>query len=557
MRKAGSRKRRFNKTLFCLYQSTSDDLMFWCWFDVLILSMNYGFSMTQISLLFSVSFWAALAMKLPANALAKKLGAARCVLLSAALFLSAALLLTFGSTFAVAVVGQSIYLAAGSFQEMATVIAKKAAERDPAHVDYMQLMSTTGVIFSVISLIGAVSMSRLYEINKNLPMYICIGFCLNSCVLAYFISKYDEEDTKESQRTRRETLPGMKMRSFDKTTLSCLFLSVLFMVIFYVSGDYLKIMLENDLSAVTDSGRTVFLFSMILLLSRIVKIVSNLLLYAGRNIKIGQERVISFVVIGVVLISSFGVLSKWGSGYYGIILAASAFLIRVIVFDPFRFSIYDFMLKRLKEDKMIDVLFVQSTGSEISRAVFSTVSTVLLKYYGIHSVMLMLLIISLIFAAGYVVIRRHLVRANGNHKFLRWKKTEIDAADSLTVAVAALLMHYGVVEDTSYTPEKLAEKLTSVEDIDAVDRDIQFSGFHEYQEETLRRLFYAGHPCAIRTVIKEGDQDHWLPVMYLDDDGGVIWNPYSGERFLAELYQIREICCFTVLSDKEILQSFL
>ena len=557
MSKAGSRKRRFNKTLFCLYQSTSDDLMFWCWFDVLILSMNYGFSMTQISLLFSVSFWAALAMKLPANALAKKLGAARCVLLSAALFLSAALLLTFGSTFAVAVVGQSIYLAAGSFQEMATVIAKKAAERDPAHVDYMQLMSTTGVIFSVISLIGAVSMSRLYEINKNLPMYICIGFCLNSCVLAYFISKYDEEDTKESQRTRHETLPGMKMRSFDKTTRSCLFLSVLFMVIFYVSGDYLKIMLENDLSAVTDSGRTVFLFSMILLLSRIVKIVSNLLLYAGRNIKIGQERVISFVVIGVVLISSFGVLSKWGSGYYGIILAASAFLIRVIVFDPFRFSIYDFMLKRLKEDKMIDVLFVQSTGSEISRAVFSTVSTVLLKYYGIHSVMLMLLIISLIFAAGYVVIRRHLVRANGNHKFLRWKKTEIDAADSLTVAVAALLMHYGIVEDTSYTPEKLAEKLTSVEDIDAVDRDIQFSGFHEYQEETLRRLFYAGHPCAIRTVIKEGDQDHWLPVMYLDDDGGVIWNPYSGERFLAELYQIREICCFTVLSDKEILQSFL
>ena len=116
MSKTGSQKRRFNKTLFCLYQSTSDDLMFWCWFDVLILSMNYGFSMTQISLLFSVSFWAALAMKMPANALAKKLGAARCVLLSAALFLSAALLLTFGSTFAAAVVGQSIYLAAGSFQ---------------------------------------------------------------------------------------------------------------------------------------------------------------------------------------------------------------------------------------------------------------------------------------------------------------------------------------------------------------------------------------------------------------------------------------------------------
>ncbi len=547
MSKAGSRKRRFNKTLFCLYQSTSDDLMFWCWFDVLILSMNYGFDMAQISLLFSVSFWVALAMKMPANALARKLGAARCVLLSAALFLAAALFLTFGSTLTVAIIGQSIYLVAGSFQEMATVIAKKAAERDPANVDYMQLMSTTGVIFSVISLIAAMSMSRLYEMNKNLPMYICIGFCLNSCVLAYFISGYDEEDTKESLSTRREVLPGMKMRSFDKTTLSCLFLSILFMVIFYVSGDYLKIMIENDLSTVTDSGRTVFLFSMILLVSRIIKIVSNLLLYAGRNIKIGQESVLSFIVISVVLIAVLGVLSRWGSGYYGILISVSAFLIRVMVFDPFRFSIYDFMLKRLKEDKMIDVLFVQSTGSEISRAVFSTISTVLLKYYGMHSVMLMLLIISLIFAAGYVIIRRHLVRANGNRKFLRWKKTEIDAADSLTVAVAALLMHYSVVEDTAYTPKKLAEKLTSVEEIDAVDHEVQFGGFYEYQEETLKKLFYAGHPCAIRTVIKEGEQDRWLPVMYLDDDGGVIWNPYSGESFLAELYQIREICCFTIL----------
>ena len=82
--------------------------------------------------------------------------------------------------------------------------------------------------------------------------------------------------------------------------------------------------------------------------------------------------------------------------------------------------------------------------------------------------------------------------------------------------------------------------------INAVDPDIQFDGYYEYQEETLKRLFYAGHPCAIRTVIKEGEQDRWLPVMYLDDDGGVIWNPYSGESFLAELYKIEEICCFTI-----------
>ena len=112
----------FNKPLYCMYQSTSDDLMFWCWFDVLILGVNFGFDSVQISLLFSVAFWVALAMKIPGVALAKKLGAGRSVMLSAVLFLAAALVLTFGHTLAVAIVGQSIYLVAIGFQEMSNVI---------------------------------------------------------------------------------------------------------------------------------------------------------------------------------------------------------------------------------------------------------------------------------------------------------------------------------------------------------------------------------------------------------------------------------------------------
>ena len=90
---------------------------------------------------------------------------------------------------------------------------------------------------------------------------------------------YYEEDEEESKDTRREVLPGLKMRTFDRTTLCCLFLSILFMVIFTVSGNNLKIMIENDLSVLTDKSRTVFLFSMMLLVSRVVKIISNLLLY--------------------------------------------------------------------------------------------------------------------------------------------------------------------------------------------------------------------------------------------------------------------------------------
>ncbi len=543
----GQPPKGFNKILFCLYQSTSDDLMFWCWFDVLILSLNYGFNMTQISLVFSVSFWVALAMKMPGNVLVKRLGAGRSVLLSAVLFLAAAVFLTFGSVIAVAIIGQSIYLIAGSFQEMATVIAKNAARRDPSNVDYMRLMSVTGIIYSVISLVAAIFMSSLYGINQNLPMYICIGFCVNSLILAYFLSKYDTEGAAEDAQGRKDVLPGLKIRTFDKTTLSCLFLSILFMIIFTVSGDNLKILIENDLSLVTNKANTVFLFSMMLLLSRIVKIISNLLLYASRSRKISQEKTFSIIVVGVILISVLGLLNRWGTGYYAIIFAVAAFLIRVMVFDPFRFSIYDFMLKRLKNEKMINVLFVQSAGSDLFTALFSTISTILLKFYGMENVMLMIFIIGMVFAVGYYILHKNLIRINGNRSFLKWKKTEAAASDDLMLAAAVLMMHYGLEEDASYTPQKLAEKISSVEDIAAANRHMKFDGYYDYEEETLRKLFYAGHPCAIRAVIKEGESERWLPVMYLDDDGGVIWNPYSEERFLVQMHQISEICCFTIV----------
>ena len=539
-------KKGFNKKLFCLYQATSDDLMVWCWFDVLILSMNHGFSMTQISLLFSVSFWVALAMKIPGNYLAKKIKAGRSVLLSSVLFLSAALLLTFGGSLPVVIIGQSIYLIAGSFQEMSTVIVKQAAERDPVHVDYMRIMSVTGAIFSVVSLFAAIFMTRLYNINQDLPMYICVGFCISSCIMAYFVSKYYEEDEEESKDTRREVLPGLKIRTFDRTTLCCLFLSILFMVIFTVSGNNLKIMIENDLSVLTDKSRTVFLFSMILLVSRVVKIISNLLLYHRRNRKNNIEKDFSIVVVLVVLIGVFAFAGRWGNARFAVILAVAAFMIRVLAFDPFRFSIYDFMLKRMKNDKMIDVIFVQSAGIDMFTALFSTVSTILLSRYGMQSVMLLLFIVCIVFAAGYCIARKHLIRTSGSRRFLKWKQSEIKSADELITSAAALMIHYGIVTDASYTPRDLASKVSSVEDIDSADCGIRFDGFYDYSEEMLNKLFFAGHPCAIKAAVRKDGPEYWMPVMYLDEDGGVVWNPYSWERFIAQFDRISEIAGFTV-----------
>ena len=195
---------------------------------------------------------------------------------------------------------------------------------------------------------------------------------------------------------------------------------------------------------------------------------------------------------------------------------------------------------------MTEVLFIHSIGADLFTALLSTISTVLLKFHGMRGVMLLLLLVSVIMAAGYFLLQRNLKRTNGNRAFLKWDKTKIKSQDSLMVASAALFMHYGVIQDTLYTPEKLEKKISSVEEIHTANRKIQFEGFCDYDEDILKKLFDAGHPCAIRAVIREGDSERWLPVLYLDDDGGVVWNPYSEEPFIARFAQISEICSFTI-----------
>ena len=70
----------------------------------------------------------------------------------------------------------------------------------------------------------------------------------------------------------------------------------------------------------------------------------------------------------------------------------------------------------------------------------------------------------------------------------------------------------------------------------------------DYDEDTLKRLFYEGHPCMIRAAADSGEPARWLPVMYMDDDGGVVWNPYSEEHFLVQFSGISRICCFTIIN---------
>ena len=204
-----------------------------------------------------------------------------------------------------------------------------------------------------------------------------------------------------------EMSPVKILKSLDKSIISGIVILGLFMVIFTVSGNNLKIMIKDSLSAITTEDNTVFHFSIILLVSRVVKMLSNLFLNYSRKKGINPKIIIYVIVTSVFLISVLGILNIWTFGYKALTFAVVAFLFRIVLYDPFRFVVNSYLLQRLDVKKQTDVLFIQSIGVDLLTAIVSGIATLLIHLEGMNSVMLMLLALSLVLLALYYILRKN------------------------------------------------------------------------------------------------------------------------------------------------------
>lgn len=143
----------------------------------------------------------------------RRLKAGGSIVFGSFLFLAAALFITFGNSILLVTVGQCLYRIAALFQGMSSAILETATAENGKKKDYFRLMSAANILVSVISLIAACLVNTLFAIHPSLPMYICIVFCVNSCVLAVIISRYAPA-TREY--TDQLLVPGRKAPAIDR-----------------------------------------------------------------------------------------------------------------------------------------------------------------------------------------------------------------------------------------------------------------------------------------------------------------------------------------------------
>ena len=534
----------FPNKLFCIYQSIANDMIFWAVYDVLILTNCKGFTMVQVSLIFTVAYWSSIAMQVPSYYLSRKLGAGGSIVLGAFLFLAASLMITFGGTVFIVAVGQSVSLIAGAFQKMSSVILKDATSRSGRKEDYAKIMSASNVIYSAITLVAACSFNTLFRLEENLPMYICTIFCVLACILSVYVSRFASAGGADALQ---DVLPGRKVYTFDKTTVVCLILSVLGMMIFFLSEDNLKLLLEHDLSAEFTKETVVIVFSGIVIATRVVKLTGNLLSYiAGSRAKVNLKSfyLIIAVVVGIGLMAFASFFVK---GWLQIALVGMAIFAKAAVFDAFTVHMMDFMLNRLKKENMMMVLYIRNLAVGLFSALASTLATAIIAAWNIFGVVILICALIALMVATAVFFRRSIVRNSmGRTSFHKWGPKDMDQADDLMVALAVLMDHYRIVRTKGFTPNALADSISDIKEVSKKYRGIDVHDRQPYSEEKLKELYRQEHPCAILVRNDDMDSAKWVPVIFLDDDGGMVWNCFSDEVFINDFDNIEEIISFEI-----------
>ena len=288
-------------------------------------------------------------------------------------------------------------------------------------------------------------------------------------------------------------------------------------------------------------------FEGVIIATRVVKLAGNFLNYiAGKRSQVNLKSffliISTIATIGIMAFASF-----FTKGWPQIALVGLAIFAKAAVYDAFTVHMLDFMLNRLKKENMIMVLYIRNLAVGLSSALASTMATAIIAAWDIFGVVILICVLITIMVATAVVFRSSIIRMSvGRASFHKWGKKDMDLADDLTVAAAVLMDQYRIVRTKGFTPNVLAGSISDIKEAGKVYKGIDIHDRHPYSEEKLMELYIQGHPCAILVRNDDMDSAKWMPVIFLDDDGGMVWNSFSDEMFINEFDNIEEIISFEI-----------
>lgn len=385
--KMRKRIKKFN-IVFPWYSGLSMDLLFWIAIDTLFLTFVKNFSAAQITSLTTISLIVCIFLQMPLLKIIKRIGNTISVRLSALMLLVSSILLTFGNNYIIIVLGKLLYEIAFTFQSMSNVILKNNLQLQNKDHEYIRIKTKASTIYSAVTMIISFVASALFNLNNYLPMILCIIFCGICFLLSFYIVDYSEYDKIEQVKAKNKV-------KYTKIVLMIIASCGLFLPIVSLGQANGKLFIQQELLNAFDKEKTAIVLGMILAISRIIRVVSNMFfekIYEKFKDKVAILQTgllqISILIIGI------GSFIKFVNAKF--VVMSLGYIIILFVRDPFNTYMQNLALDSVEKESRQTILTTISLLQKIIKAIMSLIFTMILIDCPMLVVIAILAIVALI-----------------------------------------------------------------------------------------------------------------------------------------------------------------
>lgn len=380
---------RFNK-IFPWYSGLSGDLLFWIAIDTLFLAVVKNFNSSQIVSLTSVSLVTCILLQMPLLKIINKIGNTNSVRLGSLLLLVSSLLLTFGQNYITIALGKVVYEIAFTFQNMVNAILKNNLELQNRSDEYIKLKTKSNTVYATVTMIISFIASPMFNLNNYLPMFGCIFFCF-----ICFILSFSMIDFSNYNNVKKENKNKVKIH-YSKLIIVLLISYGLFYPIVNSGQSNGKLFIQQELLLNFSVEKTALIVGVILCISRIVMVISNI---SFNKIHNKYKEKVGVILPILLLISIILMIIGYFVGTSVILkfsIMSLGYIIILFIRDPFKVYMQDLALRNVGKEGQQTLLTTMELSRKVVRAIMSLSFTMILVNNPMITVMKILLILSII-----------------------------------------------------------------------------------------------------------------------------------------------------------------
>lgn len=395
-----------SKKIFPWFIGFSDDLMFCIVINTLFFTVVKQLSGSQITFLTTISALSYIILQKPFLAIIKRIGNTYAVRIGVMMLLIGSILLTFGNSYAVLMIGHIFYSVSFIFKSMAKVLIKNNLIYLNEEDSFIQLENRAHIIYSIVTLVFALTAGYIFNFNHYLPMYLCMAVCVMNVIMSMKMVEVYEP----IQETNEKTIKRSKQKLSKIILMVILSYGILYSTI-SMGQQNVKLFIQYQLQDCFDVTMTAKYLGYILAFSRIARLVGNLSfssLYQRWKDKLN----IILSVIGVIAFSLVALSNCFSIIFIRFTIMTIGFCFILAIRDVFTTYIQDLLLKHADSSQQQTGISYLGLSRKIGETSLSFLFSMMLLKIDIFYVVLTLIGFAIIGLAINVKLYKKILEEN-------------------------------------------------------------------------------------------------------------------------------------------------